>query len=72
MQDQSDDDATADHKSVVLGFAGMLLSGGSADDVARFATDHGWLDATGQLTAAGEQLADALAQQGGTRTVFRV
>ncbi len=50
----------------------MLSGGGSADEVARFATDHGWLDANGQLTGAGEQLAHALLQQSGTRTVFRI
>jgi hypothetical protein len=50
----------------------MLSGGGNADDVARFATDHGWIDANGQLTDAGDQLARALLQQSGTRTVFRV
>jgi len=58
--------------SVVLGFTGMLSGGGNADDVARFATDHGWIDTNGQLTAAGDQLARALLQQSGTRSVFRV
>ena len=43
-----------------------------ADEVSRLATDHGWLNASGQLTAAGNQLARALLQQGGTRTIFRV
>ncbi|WP_155831108.1 MULTISPECIES: hypothetical protein [unclassified Hyphomicrobium] len=66
------DVASQDHLSVVLGFTGMLSGGGSADEVARFATDHGWLDANGQLTAAGDQLAHALLQQSGTRTVFRI
>ena len=66
------DVAAPDHLSVVLGFTGMLSGGGNADDVARFATDHGWLDASGQLTAAGDQLARALLEQSGTRTVFRV
>jgi hypothetical protein len=65
-------EAAPDHLSVVLGFTGMLSGGGSDDAVARFATDHGWLDASGQLTAAGDQLARALLQQSGTRTVFRV
>jgi len=64
--------AAPDHLSVVLGFAGMLSGGGNSDDVARFATEHGWIDASGQLTAAGDQLARALLQQSGTRTVFRV
>jgi hypothetical protein len=66
------DAAAPDHLSVVLGFSGMLSGGASAEDVARFATEHGWLDASGQLTAAGDQLARALLQQSGTRTVFRV
>lgn len=74
MQEPPDekDVAAPDHLSVVLGFTGMLSGGGNADDVARFATDHGWLDASGQLTAAGDQLARALLEQSGTRTVFRV
>lgn len=50
----------------------MLSGGGNAEDVARFATDHGWIDGSGRLTAAGDQLARALLQQSGTRTVFRV
>ncbi len=66
------DVAAPDHLSVVLGFAGMLSGGGNVDDVARLATDHGWLDASGQLTVAGDQLARALLQQSGTRTIFRV
>jgi hypothetical protein len=69
--DQKDESAP-DHLSVVLGFTGMLSGGGNADDVARFATDHGWIDTNGQLTAAGDQLARALLQQSGTRSVFRV
>jgi len=64
--------AAPDHLSVVLGFAGMLSGGGNADDVTRLATDHGWLDASGQITVAGDQLARALLQQSGTRSVFRV
>ncbi len=73
VQEPSDheDAAAQDHLSVVLGFAGMLSGGGNVDDVTRLATDHGWLDASGQLTAAGDQLARALLQQSGTRTVFR-
>jgi hypothetical protein len=62
--------AAPDDLSVVLGFT-QMLSGGNADEVSRLATDHGWLDASGQLTAAGNQLAHALLQQNGTRTVFR-
>jgi hypothetical protein len=50
----------------------MLSGGGNEDEVSRLATDHGWLDASGQLTAAGNQLARALLQQSGTRTIFRV
>jgi hypothetical protein len=70
----------ADHKdvaasgdlSVVLGFTQMLSGGGDEDDVSRLATDRGWLDTSGHLTAAGDQLARALLQQSGTRTIFRV
>ena len=74
MQKPSDyRDVTApDDLSVVLGFAQMLSGGGNVDEVSHLATDRGWLDARGRLTAAGDQLARALQQQGGTRTVFRV
>jgi hypothetical protein len=58
--------------SVVLGFTQMLADGGNVDEVSRLATDNGWLDASGQLTAAGNELARALLQQSGTRTIFRV
>jgi hypothetical protein len=65
------DVAAPDNLSVVLGFAQMLSDGGN--EVSRLAADHGWLDAaSGQLTAAGNQLARALLQQSGTRTIFRV
>ena len=64
--------AAPDDLSVVLGFTQMLSDGGNVDEASRLATDHGWLDASGQLTAAGDQLARALLQQSGTRTVFRV
>jgi hypothetical protein len=60
-----------DDWSVVVGFT-QMLSGGNEDEVSRLATDHGWLDASGRLTAAGDQLARALQQQSGTRTIYRV
>ena len=66
------DVAAPDDLSVVLGFTQMLSGDGNEDEVSRLATDHGWLDASGQLTAAGNQLARALLQQSGTRTIFRV
>jgi hypothetical protein len=66
------DVAAPDDLSVVVGFTQMLSGGGNEDEVSRLATDHGWLDASGQLTAAGNQLARALLQQSGTRTIFRV
>ena len=66
------DAAAPDDLSVVLEFTQMLSCGGNEDEVSRLATDHGWLDASGQLTAAGDQLARALLQQSGTRTIFRV
>jgi hypothetical protein len=66
------DVAAPDDLSIVLGFTEMLSSGANVDDVPRLATDHGWLDARGQITAAGHQLARALLQQSGTRTIFRV
>jgi hypothetical protein len=65
------DAASPDDLSLVLGFTQMLSGGGNVDEVSRLATDHGWLDANGQLTAAGNQLARALVQQSGTRTIFR-
>lgn len=64
--------AAPDDLSVVLGFAQMLSGGGNVDEVSRLATDRGWLDVSGRLTAAGDQLAHALLQQSGTRTIFRV
>ena len=74
MQESSDhkDVAAPDDLSVVLEFTQMLSGGGNVDEVSRLATDHGWLDASGQLTAAGNQLARALLQQSGTRTIFRL
>jgi hypothetical protein len=66
-----EDVAAPDDLSVVLGFTQMLSGGGNEDGVSRLATEHGWLDASGQLTAAGGQLARALLQQSGTRTIFR-
>jgi hypothetical protein len=65
------DVAAPDDWSVVAGFT-QMLSGGNEDEVSRLATDRGWLDARGRLTAAGNQLARALLQQSGTRTIFRV
>ena len=70
--DHKDLAAPDDLSVVVLGFTQMLSGGGNVDEVSRLATDHGWLDASGQLTAAGDQLARALLQQSGTRTIFRV
>jgi hypothetical protein len=74
MQEPPDhkDVAAPDDLRLVLGFTQMMFGGGDADEVSRIATDHGWLDASGQLTAAGDQLARALLQQSGTRTIFRV
>jgi hypothetical protein len=73
VQEPHDKDIAApDDLSVVLGFTQMLSGGGNEDEVSRLATDRGWLDASGQLTAAGDQLARALLQQSGTRTIFRV
>jgi hypothetical protein len=74
VQEPSDhkDVAAPDDLSVVLGFTQMLSGGGHVDEVSRLATDRGWLNASGQLTAAGDQLARALLQQSGTRTIFRV
>ena len=66
------DVAVPDDLRIVLGFTQMLSGSGNVDEVSRLATDHGWLDACGQLTASGNQLARALVQQSGTRTIFRV
>ena len=66
------DEAAPDDLSIVLGFADMLSGGANVDEVSRLAIDHGWLDARGQLTASGHQLARALLQQSGTRSAFRV
>jgi hypothetical protein len=72
MQKLVKDAAAPDDVSVVLGFTRMLSGEGNVAEVSRLATDHGWLDASGRLTDAGDQLARALAQQNGTRSVFRV
>ncbi len=72
MQELLKDAAAPDDVSIVLGFTRMLSGEGNVEEVSRLATDHGWLDASGRLTAAGDQLAHALQQQNGTRTVFRV
>ena len=71
MQESPDhkDVVAPDDLSVVLGFTQMLSDGGNVDEVSRLATDNGWLDASGQLTAAGNQLARALLQQSGTRDI---
>jgi hypothetical protein len=66
------DVAARDDLSIVLGFTDMLSGGEDVDEVSRLAIDHGWLDASGQLTVSGHQLARALLQQSGTRSVFRV
>jgi hypothetical protein len=66
------DEAVPDDLSVVLEFVQMLTGGDNVDEASRFATDHGWLDASGQLTAAGYQLARALLQQHGTRTIYNM
>ncbi|MGB7915201.1 MAG: hypothetical protein WCF79_07930 [Rhodomicrobium sp.] len=74
MQESPDykDEAVPDDLSVVLEFAQMLTGGGDVDEGSRFAADHSWLDASGQLTAAGYQLARALLQQHGTRTIYNM
>jgi hypothetical protein len=66
------DEAVPDDLSVVLEFAQMLTGGGDMDEGSRFATEHAWLDASGQLTTAGYQLARALLQQHGTRTIYNM
>src|SRR3981189_1626730 len=66
------DAAAPDDLSVVLGFTQMLSGGGNEEEVSHLATDHGWLDASGQLTAAGDQLARPFLQQSETRTIFLV
>jgi hypothetical protein len=71
LPDRKDAAAPDDLSLVVMGFAQMLSGSSNADEVSRFATDHGWLDAGGQLSDSGEQLARALLQQSGTRTIFR-
>jgi len=74
MQESPDhkNEAVPDDLSVVLEFAQMLTGGGNVDEGSRFAADHGWLDTSSQLTAAGCQLARALLQQHGTRTIYNM
>jgi hypothetical protein len=61
-----------DDVAVVLTFSQMLASGESKARVEVFAAERGWLDGEGRPTEAGRQLARALQQQRGTRTVFRL
>ncbi|MBS0249472.1 MAG: hypothetical protein JSR78_00215 [Proteobacteria bacterium] len=74
VQEHSDHKVVSaqDPLSDVLGFTGMLSGGGNAEEVVRLAAEYGWVNASGELTAGGEQLARALRQQHGTRSVFRV
>jgi hypothetical protein len=65
-------ESAPDDLSIVLGFTEMLTGAANMDEVSRRATDQGWIDARGQLTVSGHQLADALLLQRGTRTIFRV
>ncbi len=55
----------------IVGYA-KVLAGGSDDSAARVsAQDQGWLDSEGRPTQAGLDLLKAIADQKGTRTVFR-
>ena len=64
MQEPFDhkDVGAPDDLSAVLRYTQMLSGGSNVDQVSRLATDRGWLDANGQLIAAGDQLARALLQ----------
>ncbi len=69
---EKNENEARDDLSVILGFCQMLADSSDPDRASSFAAEHGWLDADGQPTPAGSQLARALLQQSGTRTVFRL
>jgi hypothetical protein len=60
----------AEIRSQILAFSAHLRS--DADkDAAASAQRHGWLDTSGEPTAEGRKLVDALVEQDGTRSAFR-
>ncbi len=61
----------ADPKTVVIGFARQLAGVQDHASAVEAATARGWLDATGEATAEGLDLAASFADQSDTRTAFR-
>jgi hypothetical protein len=56
--------------SQVLHFAALLAARGD-EAAAEVARERGWLDSAGRITDTGRQLQRALADQRGTRSIYR-
>lgn len=57
--------------SVIVSFAGRIIGAAEDERAAAHAADLGWLTPSGDVTADGRRLADALTDQSGSRSVFR-
>ncbi len=57
--------------SVIVGFAGRVISAGEDAKALAYAADKGWITERGEVTADGRRLAAALMDQSGARSVFR-
>ncbi|MEL6661862.1 MAG: hypothetical protein AAFR33_02575 [Pseudomonadota bacterium] len=66
QKDRQDED-----RSVVIGIARQLADGREAGTALDAARRRGWLDAAGEVTREGRDLARSLTAQRRTRTVFR-
>ena len=53
-------------------FAHSLAEGTSASSPLQMARERGWIDGRGNLTPEGLALSEALSEQSGTRSVFRI
>ena len=60
-----------DAKTIIMGFAMQLVNTSDQQSTIAAAQDRGWLDKTGAPTEEGRKLANSLADQSQTRTVFR-
>lgn len=58
-------------KQLILAFENYLSGSGFGLECERAAQLRGWLDHQGRATEAGRHLCQSLADQTGTRTVFR-
>lgn len=60
-----------DPVSTILRYAAAMY-GEAEGGAAIQATRQGWLDSDGRITKAGREMAEALADQKGTRSAFRI